>query len=253
MVSNNSAVNIISSSSPAVDDVDPRLLPGTGTQDGSIAEVYSPQPETHQPDKHTIPYSRFKEVIDERNRLREELASNQNKDSRNNPQLSDEELNYLWDENPSHAAKLMFSELMRDMRSREAARDEHLSKTLERYPELRDTNHAILHLAKEIISVEMPELKSDPRGLAIAAEIAAGRYYRDQFTGNTRESDSALRTLEATRTANLRYVPGTAGLQTGSVRKHDALSADEQRIARMMGVPVDQYVNNKRNKKGGTY
>jgi len=252
MVNNNSAVNTLSSSCPAGDDVEPRRQNDADTHQIIAADEDSQQPDSHLPDRHTIPYSRFKEVIDERNRLREELAANQNKASRITAQLSDEELNYLWDENPSQAAKLMFSDLMRDMRTRESARDEYLSQTLERYPELQDTNHAILHLAKDILSVEMPDLKSDPRGLAIATEIAAARYYREQVTDNGPEHDEALRALEATRSANLRSVPGTAGLQTGPLRKHDSLSADEQRIARMMGVPVDQYVKNKRNKKGGT-
>lgn len=202
-----------------------------------------------------IPYARFKEVIDERNRLRQCVAEHEQAEHipDDNPlEISETEMNYLWDENPSQAARIMFDSILDEKQNRRRQCDMHLAKTIERYPELADTNSEILKTARTIVHDEMPHLKHDPRGLAIAAELAVARHSRTRTRHDDLSDPSSLtrRQLEATRAANLKQVRNPGQTPPLTPRYYDSLSSDEQDVARKMGVPIEEYCKHKRHNQG---
>lgn len=197
-----------------------------------------------------VPYNRFKEVIDERNQLREELDSlaptqpvSQNQPEHKNETLSEDKLNLMWDENPSHTMKVMFSQMVSDIQKNERLSDRYLSETIDRYPEITDSNHQMAIMTKEILHNEIPEMMSDPKGISIAVELAAARYYKNRL--DNMEETAGFKNLEATRSINLKNAYIEHGSKTSSKKRYSALSAQEQHIAKMMGVPLDKYATQK--------
>lgn len=235
-------------SGPAPDEGN--IIPDVPNGDDEI--LTADQPLSEENGKRYIPYTRFKEVIDERNQLREQIGSikpksvkQENRLSHESVQLTDDELNMLWDQNPVQAAKLMFSNMFSVLQDNERRRDECFARTLSRYPELADSNHEISRLTRQIITDELPDLLNDPRGVSIAAEIAAARYYKDQFGKITRRKNLSKQELEATRQANVRGAFVEHGTYPKRKTFHDGLSSEEQRIANLMGVPLESYARNK--------
>jgi len=216
--------------------------------------------DTQSRENKYIPYSRFREVIDERNKLREQLAgyeSNPGQDY-NNPNgspdpLTDDEINMLWAQNPSYAAKVMFAQTISEFFENNRRKNESVAIALEQYPEIADSNHELSITARNIIQKEMPHLRTTPDGIRIATEIAAARYYKNQYENILKSRSNQLKNLEANRLAGLKGAFMEHSAPSLPKSYHDCLSADEQRIAAMMGVPVESYVEQKckSNKLGG--
>ncbi len=257
MPQNQSAVKPQPPSVPAADTQD-SFCDGLPEDHNSVSNLDNAEPDRAESNSHQtnlIPYSRFKEVIDERNELRKKLDSvpvqlNSTPVNLHNS-ISDSELNLLWDENPAQAARIMFSSMFEQNREKERRTDQYLEQTIARYPELADPNHEIISLAREIITAEMPDLSSDPRGLSIATELAAARYYRDRYTTLEKNTNLSLKSLEATRSANLKNAFMEHGNNAPLKSSHASLSAEETHIAAMMGISPNDYAHQKRNKKGG--
>ena len=203
------------------------------------------------PDKKYVPYSRFKEVIDQRNSLREQVEEIKNMDRdmvlKEGP-IGDDDLNDMWHHNPAQAAKITFSKIILELDEKNKIATKSLENTLQRYPELNEANHEFTQLTSNIICKEMPELLSEPEGISIAAEIAAARYYREKYHQLADNKKVSLQDLEATRAANLKNAHIELGSKPKGFGQHDALNSSEQRIAKLMGVPLDKYVKYKSNK-----
>lgn len=227
-----------------------------GSQEtGSCPEQETLRQEDNQlRDKKNIPYSRFREVIDERNRLREKLDSYENRPEFGHDKLtgapeplSDEEMNQLWEQNPSCAAKVMFAQTISEFFENNRRKNESVSTALRQYPELLDSDHEISLTARDIIQHEMPHLRSNPDGIRIAAEMAAARYYKSQYEKMLKSQSNYMKNLHANRIAGTKgaFLENPAPPMARSY--HDCLSAEEQRVAGLMGVPAESYAAQKRN------
>ncbi len=215
------------------------------------------QPDTPQPDGKeppAIPYKRFKEVISERNKLRDQIDSLQRTQDQQQPKpnpyldmYSEEELTALFRENPVEATKTVFSQFLTHLQETNRIKDQSLGQAIERYPELTDPQSPVAQMARSILSSEIPDLHNIPQGPAIAAEIAAARYYKDQYQQLARKQGINLQSLEATRNANLRNAHMEHNADTVDRSHATALSAEEQRVAKLMGVPSPNYARYKRD------
>ncbi|MCB1195005.1 hypothetical protein KDK77_02365 [bacterium] len=256
MLDKNLAVNDPTHSDPAAEHAP------TGTPDVLEPAVPSGDQSEHQQDSigkepKYIPYSRFKEVIDERNRLRnqmQECSATQPEPealSVAEDEISDEEINVLWQQNPAQAARLAFAQMNIKENNRKRLTQQSLYETYQRYPELADPTHELPRMAKDIICREVPELRHNPRGLSIAVEMAAARFYRGQYEKMAQDTGLSRKGLEATRSANLKNAFMETAGYGATPSYHNCLSSDEQRIAQLMGVPTESYMKNKRKTWGG--
>ncbi|MDX9703864.1 MAG: hypothetical protein RBU23_12605 [Candidatus Auribacterota bacterium] len=213
---------------------------------------HNPQPDepAHEgKEPSMIPYKRFKEVIGERNKLRDMMDQlKRNVPERENPynaMYSDDELNMLFRDNPVEAAKTVFSQIMTHVQEVNRVKDQSLAQAIQRYPELTDPNCELTQTAQSILNSEIPDLRSIPQGTAIAAEMAAARYYKDQYQQIARKHGINLQSMEATRNANLRSAHMEHNSHNADRSCGQALSAEEQRVAKLMGVAPSQYAAQK--------
>lgn len=215
-------------------------------QDGASPDDSSSEPR----EPASIPYKRFKEVIGERNRLREKLENMQrNPGESAGPyadMYSDDELNTMFRDNPAMAAKTVFSQFMSHVSEMNRIKDRSLGEAIRRYPELSDPNSQVAQMARSILNDEVPDLHNLPQGPAIAAEIAAARYYKDEYQKLAGKHGINLKSLEATRSANLRNAHMEHGSTAPARSYGEALNADEQRVAKLMGVPMTSYAQHKK-------
>lgn len=203
----------------------------------------------NQSDKNefgAIPYKRFKEVIDERNKLRDKLESQTSQPNyTDNDFISDEELKMIWQTNPLQAARATFAQIISSINEDNRIKNESLNNTIKKYPELADPQSDLISKAKSILDDEMPALRDIPSGLAVAAELAAARYYKKQYNRLAGKYNDSLKGFEATREANLRNTHIEYGSRPVIKDFGNALNSDEQRVAALMGVPIKDYIKQK--------
>ena len=242
--------------SPLPVNEEPQSPDHFGIADTDSIDFDLDQPDAAQPDgkePSSIPYKRFKEVISERNKLRDQIDSlqrMQDQQPQPNPYLdmySDEELSMLFRENPVEATKTVFSQFLTHIQESNRLKDQSLGQAIERYPEIADPQSPVAQMARSILSSEIPDLHDLPQGPAIAAEIAAARYYKDQYQQLARKQGINLQSLEATRNANLRNAHMEHSGNNVDRSYGPALSSEEQRVAKLMGVPSTNYARYKRD------
>ena len=204
----------------------------------------------NQADKNefgAIPYKRFKEVIDERNKLREKIESGTGRHDYPAEEdfISDDELQSLWQSNPLQAARATFAQIVSRVNEDNRVKNESLNNTIHKYPELADPQTDLIGQAKSILHEEMPSLREIPSGLAIAAELAAARHYRNLYNNIARKYGESVKGFEATREANLRNKHIEYGAPAVIKNYGGALNSQEQRVASLMGVPLKDYAKQK--------
>ena len=221
--------------------------PGNSGDGSSVpADEANPDNQSDKNEFGSIPYKRFKEVIDERNRLRGRLESlTSSADTPDERGVSDEELEMLWKNNPLQAARATFAQIVSRASEDNRIKNESLNHAIEKYPELADPQSNLIGQAKAILHEEIPVLREIPSGLAIAAELAAARYYKTCYNDLARKYGESIKGFEATREANLRNTHIEYGARPVVKDYGDGLNSDEQRVAALMGVPLKDYAKQK--------